>query len=398
MPDLTQEQLNFLLSILIGSFANTDSPTTALNRAENYFDVLGISPEILFGTTWPAYTQPLPFDESSFLTKTISYMNSTTPAWRRAAQGLYSGELTAADAYYELTKALGGDLTFDKKFIQDEINAMQNEIAEKDRAFAEYNNSVLEDQRTNIYGKAGLPQPYEEFGYGEGQTPPPASERTREQQNFMLGLMQELEDSGYNKAMADKPGMKATKMGLAVEDYYRQNPSEYYSNTGREGKYKATAEYQPPGSVDNLGRVDARGGVKYNYEAVPPSDEDLKEIGDRIKLLAEQTTQPSNNPLLRMIRSGLGKGLEKTIPGYDKVEADLKRVYGPIEAKGNALKARIGEQKMVGDMMMALDLLSAQRAGKTPLSEAMQERFGSFILPFISNIPAQKPKTSSRRK
>lgn len=383
---MPEEIFNMMMAILGGSAANTDSPTTMLNRYENFFDVLGISPEMLTGTTWPSYTQPIPFDETPYLNKTLRYLNSTTPAWQNAAQGLMTGNYTAADAYYEVSKALGGDLAYDKEFIQKEISAMETEIAERNKALADYNRSVAEDQRSNIYGKAGLPQPYEEFGFGEGQTPPPASEITRETQNFIMELMNQLDESGYNKAMADKPEAKTRKIVKAVEKYYKENPDAFYRTTGRDRRYTVTPEYQVPGSTDELGRPRTSGGIRYTHELVAPNDEQIKEIGDRIRLLSEKSTQPTTNPLSRMIRAGFGQALEKVTPGYDKIEADLKRIYGPVEQKGFALKARIGEQSRNLDFLRTLDLLSAQRAGKTPLSEAQKERFGSVVLPFLMNL------------
>lgn len=381
--NVDQEMWDLILTMLAGSYANTDSPTTSLNRLENQFDLLGISPEIFTGTTWSSYVAPIPFDETPYLNKTLRYLNSTTPAWQSAAENLMSGNYTAADAYYEVSKALGGELAFDKNFIQNEINAMEKEIQERNLALAEHNKSLIEDERTNIYGKAGLPQPYEEFGLERGQTPPPASRQTRDTQARLESLLSELQSSGYEQAMADKEEARARKTGDAAERFYKQNPDSFYDASGKDRRYNVSAKYEPVGSIDELGRSRTDGGIVYDYELAGPSEQEIKEIGDRIRLLAEKSTQPTNNPLSRMIRSGLGQGLQKVTPGYDKVERDLKRIYGPIEQKGVLLAAKAGENARTLDFLRNLDLLSAQKAGKTPLSEAKKERSESVLLPWL---------------
>ena len=114
-----------------------------------------------------AYTLPAPYVPNT--PRLDAYMNSTNPIWRDVASGIQDGSLDEASAVAALYNGLG--FTYDTEVKQglslaDVRSAVKEMFDEKERDLAariEYDQNLLEAERENIFGKAGLPQPYDQW-------------------------------------------------------------------------------------------------------------------------------------------------------------------------------------------------------------------------------------------
>ena len=114
-----------------------------------------------------AYTLPAPYVPNT--PRLDAYMNSTNPIWRDVASGIQDGSLDEASAVAALYNGLG--FTYDTEVKQglslaDVRSAVKEMFDEKERDVAariEYDQNLLKAERENIFGKAGLPQPYDQW-------------------------------------------------------------------------------------------------------------------------------------------------------------------------------------------------------------------------------------------
>jgi hypothetical protein len=115
----------------------------------------------------PSYTLPAPYVPNT--PRLDAYANSTNPLWRDTAMGIMNGSLDEASAVAALYNGLGFDYETEVKqgLSLDGIrSAVKEMFDEKERDVAariKYDQDLLESEAGNIFGKAGLPQPYEEW-------------------------------------------------------------------------------------------------------------------------------------------------------------------------------------------------------------------------------------------
>lgn len=114
-----------------------------------------------------AYTLPEPYVPNT--PRLDAYMNSANTIWRDVASGIQSGSLDEASAVAALYNGLG--FTYDTEIkqglsVSDLRSAVKEMFDEKERdmtARIEYDRNLLESERENVFGKAGLPQPYDQW-------------------------------------------------------------------------------------------------------------------------------------------------------------------------------------------------------------------------------------------
>ena len=140
------QDLNFQQDVMSSVF----NPQFA--AAYNMFDPVGLAPAP-FQYATPVLTGSL---------------NSATPVWQQVAQAIMDGTIDRQNAISAVAEALGIDeysvgagLTIDD--VKSQIDAMFKEAGDKQNAFADYETKLREDEQSNVYGKAGLRQPYEEY-------------------------------------------------------------------------------------------------------------------------------------------------------------------------------------------------------------------------------------------
>lgn len=114
-----------------------------------------------------SYTLPAPYVPNT--PRLDAYANSTNPLWRDTALGIMDGSLDEASAVAALYNGLGFDYETEVKqglSLEGIRSAVKEMFDEKERDVAariKYDQDLLESEAGNIFGKAGLPQPYEEW-------------------------------------------------------------------------------------------------------------------------------------------------------------------------------------------------------------------------------------------
>jgi len=114
-----------------------------------------------------AYTLPEPYVPNT--PRLDAYMNSANPIWRDVASGIQGGSLDEASAVAALYNGLGFEYDTQIKqglSVSDLRSAVKEMFDEKERDMAariEYDRNLLESERENVFGKAGLPQPYDQW-------------------------------------------------------------------------------------------------------------------------------------------------------------------------------------------------------------------------------------------
>lgn len=114
-----------------------------------------------------SYVLPAPYVPNT--PRLDTYANSTNQLWRDTARGIMDGTLDEASAVAALYNGLG--FTYETEVKQglnlDGIrSAVKEMFDEKERDMAariKYDQDLLESEASNVFGKAGLPQPTEEF-------------------------------------------------------------------------------------------------------------------------------------------------------------------------------------------------------------------------------------------
>lgn len=149
------------------SGGKTPSASSQLNYQQDVMSSL-FNPQFAaaYGMFDPVGLAPSPFQ---FATPVLTgSLNSATPIWKEVAQAIMDGTIDRQNAISAVAEALGVDeystgagLTIDD--VKSQIDSMFKEAGDKQNAFADYETKLREDEQSNIYGKAGLRQPYEQY-------------------------------------------------------------------------------------------------------------------------------------------------------------------------------------------------------------------------------------------
>jgi hypothetical protein len=166
----------------------------------------------------PLSLTPAPFQ---FATPVLTgALNSATPIWQEVAQAIMSGTIDRQNAISAVAEALGVDeystgagLTIAD--VKSQIDSMFKEAGDKQNAEFKYQEDVRNSEQSNVYGKAGLPQPTEEYTL---ETMPISSDL----QN-MFARLQSQKTALSSKASEAKGATKLAKARMLA--YAKDNPT-----------------------------------------------------------------------------------------------------------------------------------------------------------------------------
>lgn len=384
---MTPEQQQVIFDLIMsGAWQGTSSGTTATNRMENIFDLLyGGDASVLTGTSWPQYTAPTPFPTEQFMPITMDYIASGDPVWSQVAQGLYTGEYTRISAMNYLIQQMADNTNIDRDTIQREVDLMQQEIADAKAKEFEWNEDQRRQLESNEYGSRGLPQPWEEYGMGvdalgRPQTPPPMSQTSA----FSLGNAQNFADEyqrgGYDELDAKKKEALALKIGAMMKELVSEQDKEKEGEpvSAKDNKYEATASYDTQYGFDQYGRFQ-RPGLRINFE---PAKTPEKKFVERDVAANYEDALPFEKLIMT--------GMMRSSPVYGKAKSEVDQLYSKREAEARSLRIRQAESERLGAIFREMDAMRAQRAGRTPLSDAMTERVQSVLLPYLQSYGKSK--------
>jgi hypothetical protein len=170
-PPSSSSQLNYTQDIMSSVF------NPQFSAAYGMFDPVGLV--------------PAPFE---FATPELTgALNSSTPIWNQVAQQISDGTIDRQNAISVVAETLGVDeystgAGLNLKTIEDIINNMFNEVRDKQNAAITYEKDMREAEQDNVYGKAGLRQPYEQYSVNDA----PFSQDIYDQQSELQNMIQSL--------------------------------------------------------------------------------------------------------------------------------------------------------------------------------------------------------------
>lgn len=168
------------------------SPSSQLNYQQDIMSSV-FNPQFsaAYGMFDPVGLVPAPFE---FATPELTgALNSSTPIWNQVAQQISDGTIDRQNAISVVAETLGVDeystgAGLNLKTIEDIINNMFNEVRDKQNAAITYEKDMREAEQDNVYGKAGLRQPYEQYSVNDA----PFSQDIYDQQSELQNMIQSL--------------------------------------------------------------------------------------------------------------------------------------------------------------------------------------------------------------
>lgn len=119
-----------------------------------------------FGSYDPMSLNPAPFE---FATPVLTgSLNSSTPIWRQIAEAIQAGTIDRQGAISAVAEALKINATSTEvgRTVDDvakQVDAMFKEAGDYSNAAYDYKNALRDSEQGNIFGKAGIAQPYEQY-------------------------------------------------------------------------------------------------------------------------------------------------------------------------------------------------------------------------------------------
>jgi hypothetical protein len=175
-----------------GSGGKPPSPSSQLNYQQDIMSSV-FNPQFsaAYGMFDPVGLVPAPFE---FATPELTgALNSATPIWKQVAQQISDGTIDRQNAISVVAETLGVDeystgAGLNLKTIEDIINNMFNEVGDKQNAAITYEQDMREAEQDNVYGKAGLRQPYEQYSVNDA----PYSQDIYDQQSELQNMIRSL--------------------------------------------------------------------------------------------------------------------------------------------------------------------------------------------------------------
>ena len=175
-----------------GSGGKPPSPSSQLNYQQDIMSSV-FNPQFsaAYGMFDPVGLVPAPFE---FATPELTgALNSSTPIWKQVAQQISDGTIDRQNAISVVAETLGVDeystgAGLNLKTIEDIINNMFNEVGDKQNAAIKYEQDMREAEQDNVYGKAGLRQPYEQYSVNDA----PFSQDIYDQQSELQNMIRSL--------------------------------------------------------------------------------------------------------------------------------------------------------------------------------------------------------------
>lgn len=205
-----------------GSGSKTPTPASQLNYQQDVMSSL-FNPQFAaaYGMFDPVGLAPAPFQ---YATPVLTgALNSATPIWQEVAQAIMNGTIDRQNAISAVAEALGVDeystgagLTIDD--VKSQIDSMFKEAGDKQNAFADYETKLREDEQSNIYGKAGLRQPYEQYTVQDA----PFSQSVFDKQSELQKMIQSLALRGDKQRQATNTDYQAIYKKMMEQDKTQQ--------------------------------------------------------------------------------------------------------------------------------------------------------------------------------
>ena len=227
-----------------------------------------------------AYTLPAPYTPNT--PRLDAYLNSANPVFRDVASGIASGQLDEASAVAALYNGLGFSYDTEVKqglSLPDLRSAVKEMFDERERDMAariEYDQNLLDYERNNLFGKAGLPQPNEQWDMGNM----PISDDLRA---FMSRLSQQGEDVARKSEEAAGAAKLAKFRRLSEMLGIGNKVNIPESGKGADGKSdKSSRNKKSMPTSKPLGE-----GVSPLGEGVPPLGSNVRPLGEGVRPLGE---------------------------------------------------------------------------------------------------------------
>lgn len=205
------------------SGGKTPSASSQLNYQQDIMSSL-FNPQFAaaYGMFDPVGLAPSPFQ---FATPVLTgSLNSATPIWKEVAQAIMDGTIDRQNAISAVAEALGVDeystgagLTIAD--VKSQVDAMFKEAGDKQNAFADYETKLREDEQSNIYGKAGLRQPYEQYTLQDA----PFTQDIFDQQAELQKMIQTLTLSDKNRRTNTNADTQAIYTKMMEQDKAAQD-------------------------------------------------------------------------------------------------------------------------------------------------------------------------------
>ena len=201
-----------------GSGSNPPSDASQLNYQQDIMSSV-FNPQFsaAYGMFDPVGLVPAPFE---FATPELTgALNSSTPIWRQVAQQISDGTIDRQNAISVVAETLGVDeyssgAGLNLKTIEDIINSMFNEVGDKQNAAITYEQDMREAEQDNIYGKAGLRQPYEQYTLQDA----PFSQSVFDRQSELEKMIQSLSLRGDMQRQATNTDTQAIYTKMMEQD------------------------------------------------------------------------------------------------------------------------------------------------------------------------------------
>jgi hypothetical protein len=257
-----------------------------------------------------------------------SFETGSTPIWASVASRIRTGQINPAGAVAEIAQDFGIEYADEIKNgisladIQKYVDEMFKELKDEQAAQAAHAKATQEFQQTNFYGKAGLPQPTEQYTVDTL----PYSER-----------------SGAYRALADKQQAEIDR--LSADNQRNINASII----GMIPKPNPSTPIAEMGDWVWSNPKGKKGNLEYVFSG--------KEVGP------DDTGFGKPNPkLIDIARYGMGQEIAKQM-NSNNITKDI-----------NAKKAILQDIMKRANLMREGEVLAAGLMDRTPLSDALQKR------------------------
>ncbi len=393
-----------------GSGSKTPTPAQSLNYQQDIMSSL-FNPQFAaaYGMFDPVGLAPAPFQYATpVLTGSL---NSATPIWQEVAQAIIDGTIDRQNAISAVAEALGVDeysrgagLTLDD--VKSQIDSMFKEAGDKQNAFADYETKLREDEQSNIYGKAGLRQPYEQYTLQDA----PYSQELRGTQSDLENMVRMLTISDKNRRTNTAADTQAIYKKMMEQDKAAQEaiPNKLIPQSPDDAKALAKTlgvdEGWMKGIYDKsigLGPVEIYDQEQQRYvlkEYTPAEKEqifrnlirneknqDLNPISD---LLAGKDDEraakvknylESGKPLIsggrnESVDQAGRRGMAMSMEAAKKAKVKNTDQYASAQRFAAEQKAREIEARKLAELRNLMD------AGRTPLGDQLNDRMALFGL------------------
>ena len=387
---MTPEQLIQLLAAYAAS--GKEANTNVDNTQDLVAALLSPSLGVAGGTYDPTYAVPSQFTPV-YGPRLSGALNSATPIWRQAATSILANDIDFIGAVQQIALALNvtrdlpnsQGVTYED--IQNEVQALFEEAASAQNAEAKFHDEQRKQLAENLYGKAGLPQPFAEYSIDPNviasdpmlyaMLPPSLeslwSEKVAEDYRKLTGSR----ESDYGKSLN-------REMQAIYDKMLKESPSSFVGvePTKKDGKpvQKLVQNKDKFGNVisewviQKVEGTDERGRPTTHWVNVMRPDIPLTRSDF---VLAGKAAQDAYAPTVGAggeemdARRGIAMSYEAQKQAAEKMASEK----ADLESRKRA-QAGLDERTR---MIQLADLMTAREQQRTPLGDALMQRFMGLI-------------------